>query len=134
VAIAAKAVGGGGVAFQPITFEAGKTEVVGEASVLADTLGRLLKERPQLALKICGRATLADAVARGLAMPPAGQQAGGGAAEQLRAQMVELATERTRAVRRYLVDNWQVPVSRVGECRPAFEPTNDKPPRVEISF
>ena len=45
---------GGGVAFQPIKFKPGSTELDAAARLYADELAKLLQERPVLSLKVCG--------------------------------------------------------------------------------
>jgi hypothetical protein len=48
--------------------------------------------------------------------------------------LTNLATERGRAVRRYVIDSQGIKPSSLGECLPVFDSTDQEPPRAKIKF
>ncbi len=138
--------GGSSLALKPISFAAGDATLTPEGRVFIDSLAKLLRQRPKLTLRVCGKSTEQDVAAlraRGvLPQPTQAPQAAGGQAqargpqpdEQTRAQLTRLAEDRTRIVRQYLAEAARVPVARIGECRAAFEPQSKAGPRAEASF
>jgi peptidoglycan hydrolase-like protein with peptidoglycan-binding domain len=138
---------GGGPRFESIEFAPGSAELSEVAKGYAAALAQLLAERPELSLRLCGRATAQDmqAVAvdaRSSARRPAGagDQIGdarvGPLPDQAQAEqaLTELAAERNRAVRRYLIKEKGVAAGRVSECRSTFEAADRGSPRVEVSL
>jgi hypothetical protein len=160
VAFLAEAAGGGQVAFKPILFPAGSTEVQADAGEYLDGIASMLKDRRKLALRVCGRATGVDVTAVPAPPPAASAPAPAPAApgpapepvptgqpqpaapvppqaetaEALAQRLEALAIERTRAVRRALVTDRGVDSGQVGECRSTFDANDPGPPRAEISF
>ncbi|MBL8658230.1 MAG: DUF748 domain-containing protein [Rhodospirillales bacterium] len=145
----AGAVGGGGPSFKPIPFAAGAAELSPEAKAFSDNLAKMLKERPKLSLRVCGKAVDQDLQAlraRGelpQPTPPAPAQQGRAANQppktppvddQARSALTRLAEERTRAVRQQLVERDKIGANQVAECRAEFEPKSSAGPRVEIMF
>ena len=131
----------GGVAFNPITFEAGSTALTPDGIELAAELAQMLKQRPKLSVKVCGRATsqdlLAYANARKIALPAAqlaGTKGAPALPEKAKADLNKLAAERTRAVRQFVATGHGIEPSRVEECRPTFDPADTGPPRVDIKM
>jgi hypothetical protein len=138
--------------FEPMTFAPGSAELDRGARKYAGQLFRLLEEHHRLSLKVCGRATARDLEARtkgegqrtetGVAperaVPPgaAGKSADASAAlrEQTSASLSALAVARTRAVRRYLIEEQGATQGRVVECRPRFNAEDRGPPRVDVRF
>jgi hypothetical protein len=64
-------------------------------------------------------------------LPPASDQ---DVLEKARSALTNLATERGRAVRRYVVDNLGISASSLGECLPVFDSTDQKPPRAKVTL
>jgi outer membrane protein OmpA-like peptidoglycan-associated protein len=138
----------GGVAFNPIAFKPGSTQLEQGGIAIARDLANMMQKRPQMTVNVCGRATAQDLSAyasrNGLelpkALPPAntGNQAaaaiGPEELEQINADMNKLATERTLAVRRYMTSGLGIGEGRIAECRPVFDQTDTGVPRVEISL
>ena len=54
--------------------------------------------------------------------------------ERYEDKMIELAVERTEAVRTYLIEKKGADPGRVAECRPTFDANDLGPPRVDITF
>ena len=139
---------GAGPAFQPIEFQPGSAELDAAAKSYADDLTELLAERPKLSLNVCSRLTRQDLdelmAPDETAASSSGSDDKGQAgpteskAEPLSAEasqaLSELATERQRVVRRYLVQEKGATAERVGECRPKLEIDDQGTPRVEVSL
>jgi hypothetical protein len=154
---------GSAMSFQPIVFPPELAELSAEGKTYLDNLARLLAERPKLSISVCGTATAKDleaylAKAGQPAIPsaptatgapatkpaaPDSQQApappgaglpAGASVEDTGKVLTRLAFERTRVVRRYLIEKKKLVAKRVRECRPRFDAKDDGPPRVEVSF
>ena len=132
---------GGEQTFKPILFKPGSSELNDEAKQYLDELVTLLKERPALSLHICGRATPEDfkeitLISLKLPADPKPELV----EERQRLlkthdpKLLELATERTRVVRRYLITDKGLKATQVGECRLKFNPDDTKPPRVAVTL
>jgi len=132
---------GGNQTFQPILFSPGSSELNAEATKYLDELAILLKERPTLNLHICGRATPEDfkeITKITLDLPPDAKPEAVEQQQQLLKthgpELLELATERTRVVRRYLITDKGLKATQVGECRLSFNPDDTEPPRVMVTL
>jgi outer membrane protein OmpA-like peptidoglycan-associated protein len=153
---------GVGISFKDIPFAPGDATLTPEGEKIADNIAQVLKKRPKLRLRVCGRATGADfdaylAGALGpqataepaptdtaRATPSASAQADTPAEppaesdqqllEKARSALTNLATERGRAVRRYVVDSQGISADSLGECLPVFDSTDQDPPRAEVKL
>jgi peptidoglycan hydrolase-like protein with peptidoglycan-binding domain len=138
---------GSGPTFEPIEFAQGSAELDKAGRQRADAVAKLLAEHPKLSLKVCGRSTAQDMEQfmpeAGAAVPPAvdgkeltGQSKAEPAADpaQTEQTLIELAIERMRVVRRYLIRKKGADAKHLPECRSTFQPTDQGGPRVEISF
>jgi hypothetical protein len=136
-----------GPAFVSIEFSPGSAELNQGGKSSADSLARLLSERPELSLTLCGRLTAQDRSAVTSAGKTYSRQdanAGGLFGEssaspvldQAEAEQAftELAAERMRAVRRYLTEGKGVDAARISECRPTVEAADQGRPRVDVSL
>ncbi len=125
---------------KPIAFPAGETAPApGELSFI-NRLGDLLTAKPTLNVLLCGHAVATDLAAlRAKAPIPAQPQAQEQAQEQgpppvtagERAQLIEMAAERTRVVKRFLIAGHNIAPERLLECRPVFDEADGGDPRVE---
>jgi hypothetical protein len=147
------------LAFKPVAFEPGAPALDAEGRAFLDALNEMLDKRPNLRIQICGRATAQDlqayqanrqagaapaqqpdarAQAQAPSQPPPGaapvSPGREAEADAARPELQALAEERTRAVRRYLVEEGGVDAGRIGECRSTFDATDQGPPRVEIKL
>jgi outer membrane protein OmpA-like peptidoglycan-associated protein len=153
---------GAGINFKDIPFAPGDATLTPEGEEIAGNIAQMLKKRPKLRLRVCGRATGADfdaymAGALGpqataepapsdtaQATPSASAQADTPAEppaesdqqmlEKARSALTNLATERGRAVRRYVVDSQGISADSLGECLPKFDSTDQDPPRVKVTL
>ena len=113
----------------------------------ADSLARLLSERPELSLTLCGRSTGGT----GMPSPQPGRPILGrtriqgvySVSRALRQCLIrqrrkqaftELAAERMRAVRRHLTEEKGIDAARISECRPTVEAADQGRPRVDVSL
>lgn len=135
----------GAPTFEPIEFAPGSAELSETAKRYADGLVELLAEHPKLTMKVCGRSTAQDmqqfmTQANAAAPPAAGGKGQAGTSEAKPAPdpvaaeqaLAELAVERQRNVRRYLIKEKDDDINRVSECRSTFESADQGSPRVEI--
>jgi|GEM_PF-3460179 hypothetical protein len=117
--------GSDGSGLQPVTFEPGQATLDADDKSLISGLIRILKEKPNLSLQVCGRATGADMRA------VAGS---GGSMKETAQKLQALADERTRVVRQAFADDKSIGGDRVSACRAAADASDQGPPRTEISF
>ena len=136
---------GTGPTFEPIEFSPGSAELGEAGKRYADGVAKLLTEHPKLSLKVCGRSTAQDmehvTIEAGESPTAGGKgETGRSSAEpgqdsaQAEQALAELAVERKRAVRRYLIQEKGADAKRVPECRSTFQGADQGSPRVEISL
>ena len=111
----------------------------------------MLKEQPKLSLDFCGRSTYQDLASK--ADLPSKSQVSKDLEEgddsesnqevstidtdllnKYEPEMIELAVDRTSAVRNYLINEKGADPARIAECRPDFDANDLGPPRVDIAF
>lgn len=139
----------GQMSFKPIEFSPGSKKMDSEAKAYSDSVLAILNEQPKLSLDLCGRSTYEDLAAK--AKLPSkqqvkeGQQQGSASSvdnmvipdevlKKYEDNMIDLAVERTEAVRTYLIDKKGADPGRVAECRPTFDAYDMGLPRVDITF
>ncbi len=132
---------GTGLVFEPIPFKAGSSDLEKDALIYLNDLAELFKERPRLSLDICGRTTAKDFYAITLVSIELKPDAKPAAIEQRKKllethgpKLRELATERTRVTRRYLINERGLNVKQLGQCRAIFDPDDSDPPRAEVKL
>ena len=131
-------------AFEPIEFAPGSAELGEAGRRYADAVAEFLAKHPKLSLKVCGRSTAQDMnqlmTAARDAAPSVADSKGQSEAKpvldpaQAEQDLAELAVERKRAVRRYLIQEKGADAKRIPECRSTFEAVDQGSPRVEISL
>ena len=131
---------GGGVTFESIKYKPGSTELDAAARKYVDKLVTLLQERPILTLNVCGVTNAEDFFKLTLINinKPTKTQAAADQRLKLiethKPKLLELADQRTHAVRRYMITEKGLDAKRVGECRPKFDIDDKGPPRVDVSL
>jgi hypothetical protein len=141
----------GDISFKPIEFSPGSKKMDSEAKTYADNILELLNEHPKLSLDFCGRSTYEDLASKA-DLPSKSQvnkdmEEGDDSEnnqesliieteilEKYDPEMIELAVDRTGAVRSYLIEEKGADPGRIAECRPYFDVNDPGSPRVEISF
>jgi hypothetical protein len=110
------------VTFQPAVFEPGALDLNGDARAYLDQLAEKLKERPKLAVRVCG---LYAAQER--------ERDKDGKFTDQPEQLLALAQQRADAVKAYMREQG-VNAKQLRRCRPALDPTEAGLPRVDIRF
>jgi hypothetical protein len=131
--------GGDGFKLQPVVFAPGAATLDETGKQMAQPYVAMLEKKPSLKLGVCGRATVQDFVALfgSKAMPPAQATAATPPRTISSAQakaMVELAMERTNAVRSYLVDERGINTDRIVQCRVTYDLKDTQPPRAQFAM
>ena len=131
---------GGGLTFEPIKFNPGSDKLDAEARKYVNELVTLLQERPILTLNVCGATNADDFFELTLirinkpTKTPAAVEQRLQLIETHKPKLLELANERTRAVRRYMITEKGLDTKRVGECRPKFDVDDKGPSRVDVTL
>ena len=131
----------GGMTFESIKFKPGASKLDKDAQQYLNELVNLLQDRPRLSINVCGRATpddFAELTGISIKLPPNAKPA---VAEQRLhliethgPKLLELATERTQAVQRYLINEKGLTAKQVRQCRPVFDPDDTNTPRVLVTL
>ncbi|MGB1109203.1 MAG: DUF748 domain-containing protein, partial [Gammaproteobacteria bacterium] len=129
------------VRFEPAEFSAGGSELSGKQNEYLSALAGKLKQRPGLRIKVCGRATSADAEALKPAPIPKEQ------ADKLRAEgkpvpepkasddvLEKLAEDRATAVRKQLREIEGIEAAQLVSCAARVDRTDSATPRVELGM
>ena len=141
LSILASGLQGGEMTIAPILFNPGSSELDDVARRDLDKLMTLVKDHPRLLLSFCGRATPEDfkeltQISINLhadAKPEAIEQRSR-LIQEHGPQLRELATERSRVIVRYLINEKGLNAKQVGSCRPVFDPDDTEPPRAIVKL
>ena len=127
------------VRLQPVSFEPGQVTALGETDSYLKKVAGILKDRPELNIKICGLAVAADRVAlAGGAVPKETDSKTAGSARAVKPvtdqQLLDLAKQRAGFVKDRLVTKYDVTASRLVACTPHIDDAedDDNVPRVEL--
>lgn len=141
LSIIASGLEGGEMTVAPILFKPGSGELDDKAKQDLDKLVRLVKDRPRLLLRFCGRTTPEDfreLIDISIKLSPDAQakeiEQRSRLIQKHGPQMRELATERSRVIERYLVQEKGVTSNQVSSCRPVFDPDDKEPPRAIVKL
>jgi len=147
--------GGSGINFKPIPYASGSSKLGPEATRYVDNLVSLLNQRPKLAVRVCGRATVKDladfalqdlkkreaarktiktAKTKSTKIKPLLPLSGEALRKAAVPHLTKLAVERTKTIRRYILKKGRNIGGRVSECRSAFEPGDKGLPRANVSL
>lgn len=135
------------VRLNPVEFPPAIAELDDKDRDYLGKVAQVLKERPKIAVKLCGTATVSDRLAMAQAMAEQAkakqdpkQQPKQGSAEKPpqqevpEAEMLALAKRRAEAVEDYLVNQHGVSASRTAVCRPTLDPEAENTPRVDLQL
>ena len=127
------------VRLQPVSFEAGQAVPAGESDSYLEKVAGILKDRPEINIKICGLAVAADRAAfgGGSAVKDAKAKTDGsdkGVAAATDQQLLGLASKRAVFVKDRLVIKYGVTASRLVACTPEIDDSedDDSVPRVDL--
>jgi hypothetical protein len=127
------------VRLQPVGFEPGQVTSTGETGSYLKKVAGILKDRPEVNIKICGLAVAADriALAGGTAPKEADSKTAGsvkGVKPVTDQQLLDLAKQRAGFVKDALVTKYGVTASRLVACTPHIDAAedDDSMPRVDL--
>jgi len=127
------------VRLQPVSFESGQVTPLGETDSYLKKVAGILKDRPEINIKICGLAVAADRVAlAGGAVPKETDSKTAGSAKAVKPvtdqQLLDLAKQRAGFVKDRLVTKYGVTASRLVACTPHIDDAedDDNVPRVDL--
>ena len=127
------------VHLKPVEFDPGLSEIDAEDKDYLGKVAKVLKERPKLAIKLCGVAVDADKAylqkqaAAKSEKDNKSQTAKPAAANISEAQLTELAGTRANQVKDYLVEQFSIPASHLVNCQPRVDTDNsDSKPRTDL--
>jgi hypothetical protein len=133
----------GAVRLNPVEFAPAAALLDDQDRDYLGKVSQVLKERPKIAIKLCGTATQADrqAMSEALARQSAKgekKQAKEGKAEKppevADEQLLALAKDRAERVQDYLVKQQGVSASRTAVCRPLIDVQQEAAPRVDLQI
>ncbi len=114
--------------FQPLIFEPGTLNMTKETEEYLSAVGKKLQERPNVQLTVCGFGTLPD-LAPGKKIKKTELLA-----QEKRDQLLKLATDRSVAVKDFLVNRFTIDSSRLLMCTPAADEDESALPRTTLSL
>ena len=127
------------VHLKPVEFDPGLSEIDTEDKDYLGKVAKVLKERPKLAIKLCGVAVDADKAylqkqaAAKSEKDNKSQTAKPAAANISEAQLTELAGTRANQVKDYLVEQFSIPASHLVNCQPRVDTDkSDSKPRTDL--
>jgi len=118
------------VRLQPVNFDAGQAVPAAGSDSYLEKVAGILKDRPEINIKICGLSVAADRVALGgsaVVKEPKDKTAGSGkaVAAVTDEQLLELASKRAGFVKDRLVIKYGVTASRLVSCTPEIDDSED---------
>ena len=133
------------ISLDPLVFVDGQGQIVADSAPYVGKLGKLLAERPELTLSVCGFATTGDAEALAAAAKEKEEQSGKSskkepvpeetaAPEISEDALHELAAARAEQVKHVLVEQYKIDQGRLFLCRPQVDTDPKGRPRVELSI
>jgi outer membrane protein OmpA-like peptidoglycan-associated protein len=135
------------VRLNPVEFPPAQAQLDDQDRDYLGKVAKVLKDRPKIAVKLCGTATVSDRLAMAEAMvqeakaktdQKAQEKEAPAAKPNLQdvpeAEMLALAKRRAEAVEDYLVNQHGVSASRTAVCRPTLDPEAEAPPRVDLQI
>jgi hypothetical protein len=136
-------------ALDPVGFGAGDVLLDDQDRDYLGKVAQVLKERPKIAVKLCGAAVQADReeLARRMAAQAKEKQPKRGREVKAEAKVEEaalpavseeellaLAKQRAEVIEDYLVTRHGVSASRAAVCRPVVDPQSGAAPRVDLQI
>ena len=133
-----------GVSLDPVLFVPGSKTLDNDAIAYLEPVAKLMKERSQVRIKICGKATAADgAVLEGKPLPnlqeetrlgPKGERDGAvtPSSQMTDSQLQTLARQRSAAVKEHLVEKHGIEPDRLFLCHPEVDTDEEGKPRADL--
>lgn len=128
------------VHLKPVEFGPGLTEIDAEDKDYLSKVAGMLKERPRLAIKLCGVAVDADKAylqeqkaAAQAGKDPKGKDSKPDVTSVSETELAELAGARASLVKDYLIENFGIPASHLVNCQPRIDTgKSDSQPRTDL--
>jgi outer membrane protein OmpA-like peptidoglycan-associated protein len=126
------------VRLAPVEFEPGQANLDDAGRDYLSKIAKVLKERPKLAVKVCGVAVQRDVSHLQPPLDKSGKQsdkkeAPAAAPVVDKQKLAELGEQRAASVRDYLVQTFKIPASRLVNCQPRLEAEQaDALPRTDL--
>jgi len=122
------------VRLDPVAFAPGGLQWEGDVEHYLGKVSQVLKERPELRVRICGVAVDADREQLHQQKPGGAKMVvkGGKAVSISDDELLNLARARADKVKRYLVDRHKIKHGRLISCKPTFDADTQQPPRVDL--
>ena len=126
------------VRLEAVEFEPGQASLDDTDRDYLSKIAKVLKERPKLAVKVCGTAVQQDVAHL---QPPADKASGQNGKKEAppaapvvdKQKLTDLAEQRAASVKDYLVETFKVPASRLVDCQPRLESDQtDALPRTDL--
>lgn len=120
--------------FNDITFDAGQEVISQDQQTYLDELGKMLKERPEVHLTLCGYVTPADLLQQQieLASKPESMWTLESLEPDQAQQLLQLANQRADNIKQYLVSRAAIEPKRLIVCAPEYDDDTTELPRVEL--
>jgi hypothetical protein len=134
------------VSLNPITFAPGSSQMDDNALAYSAKIAGLMKERPKLRIKLCGKVTPSDSQQliqqKTDAWKSKQQQSAVEANSKARPpvfiisdeQLLELASTRADTVKNILVNDHKIDAARLFLCKPAIDQEKDGKPRIDLTI
>ena len=125
----AEAVGkqAGKINLDPIAFEPEKSELTEKHKDYLGKLGKVMSDRPQILVELCGYTTATD-----LYGTKAVKNAANELSEKQVNTMIELGTARQQTVKDYMISAFKIDDGRLLTCSPEHDQKAEAKPRVEL--
>jgi len=126
------------VRLNPIEFEPGQANLDDADRDYLSKIAKVLKERPKLAVKVCGVAVQQDVAHL---QPPADKASGQSGKKEAppaapvvdKQKLTELGEQRAASVKDYLVEKFKIPANHLANCQPRLETDqSDAIPRTDL--
>jgi uncharacterized protein involved in outer membrane biogenesis len=116
------------VRLDPVVFPPGSSELNPGTEPYLDRVATLMKERPEIRIKLCGKATPADRITE----EEKGAEGTPPADKDIDAALLELARKRSSVIKDFLVSRKQIKPERLFICNPEIDTDEKASSRVEL--
>lgn len=134
----------------PVFFEPGSAELSSSATTYVEKVAELMKERPQISIRLCGLATPSDKgdqketpAKKKVEQPTKPQEVPDTSRSETFPEKLqplsgddghlrELVRQRAEGIKEYLVQKYAIEDDRLLVCQPEYDPREDARPRVEL--
>jgi hypothetical protein len=119
----------GKISLDPVIFEPGKADLTAQHKDYLSKLGKVMKDRPKIDVRVCGYTTMADL--GGTKPADSGKKAAELSKKQIEA-MIALGSERMNAIKKHMISTFKIDAGRLILCAPEHDRKDGAKPRVEL--